>query len=170
MFDLSEVWRTPGYGYHEAARAFLRVELVDPAMAEHAWQLFNGGLVSARLPRCQPYEVHFPYLLQFKVDHNLLGMDYARLGHACLRGEPPETSAAMPLPWARDGEVVGMRVVGYFVGSAVLGATVGDFVGEGALFHAQGKTNAVFLNNGVGEVAKGFLSGLPAAPGFAQAR
>jgi regulator of protease activity HflC (stomatin/prohibitin superfamily) len=35
---------------------------------------------------------------------------------------------------------------------------------------AQGKTNAVFLNNGVGEVAKGFMSGLPAAPGFAQAR
>ena len=40
------------------------------------------------------------------MDYNLLGMDYARLGHACLRGEPPETSAATPLPWARDGEVV----------------------------------------------------------------
>ena len=38
---------------------------------------------------------------------------------------------------------------------------------------AQGKTSAVFLNNGgggglAGEVAKGFMSGLPAAPGFAQ--
>ena len=37
---------------------------------------------------------------------------------------------------------------------------------------AQGKTNAVFLNSGdesvSGAVAKGFMSGLPAAPGFAQ--
>ena len=38
---------------------------------------------------------------------------------------------------------------------------------------AQGKTNAVFLNNSGGgdlstAMAKGFMSGLPAAPGFAQ--
>ena len=38
---------------------------------------------------------------------------------------------------------------------------------------AQGKTNAIFLNgDGGGDlssaVSKGFLSGLPAAPGFAQ--
>ena len=38
---------------------------------------------------------------------------------------------------------------------------------------AQSKTNAVFLNEGSGgdmsgAMTKGFLSGLPAAPGFAQ--
>ena len=102
VYDMSVVMLTPFYGYHEAPRAFVRVEMALPHAVEQASKLFARGFRS-RLP-LQPHEAHAPYLLQFKVDYNLLGMDFMRLAHISWRGLLPRTTAATELQMGPDEE------------------------------------------------------------------
>ncbi|KAL1526822.1 hypothetical protein AB1Y20_015514 [Prymnesium parvum] len=95
VYDMTIVRLTPFYGYHEEARPFIRVAMVLPHAVDKAAKLFARGF-RARLP-LQPHEAHIPYLLQFKVDHNLLGMEFVQLAHASWRGLLPATTAATPL-------------------------------------------------------------------------
>ena len=71
VYDLRAEMRTPFYGYHEEPRPFLRVQMVSPHDVDKAARLFLRGFGGHR-PR-QPHEAHVAYLLQFKVEHNLLG-------------------------------------------------------------------------------------------------
>jgi DNA polymerase zeta len=90
------VSRTPFYGYHEEPRPFLHVQMVRPGDVEPAARLFMRGFCQRR-PR-QPHEAHVPHLLQFKVDYNLLGMDFVRLERVRWRGTLPLDSRALELP------------------------------------------------------------------------
>eukprot|EP00665_Eupelagonemidae_sp_cell47_P011818 gene11818-6231_t len=92
VYDLRAEMRTPFYGYHEEPRPFLRVQMVSPHDVDKAARLFLRGFGGHR-PR-QPHEAHVAYLLQFKVEHNLLGMDYVRIESACLRQRRDAPSAA----------------------------------------------------------------------------
>eukprot|EP00966_Prymnesium_polylepis_P197090 4567433-Prymnesium_polylepis.1 len=69
--------------------------MAQPHAVDGAARLFSRGL-RARLA-LQPHEAHIPYLLQFKVDHNLLGMDFVKLAHVSWRGLLPTSTAAAPL-------------------------------------------------------------------------
>lgn len=80
VFDMTVVHRTPFYGYHAEPRPFVRIALVEPSDVEEAAALFARGGLAGR-GAAQPFEAHIPHLLQFKIDHNLLGMDFVRLGH-----------------------------------------------------------------------------------------
>ena len=62
-----------------------------PGLVQAAAKLFCRGFCNRR-PR-QPHEAHISYLLQFKVDYNLLGMDFARLARVRWRGALPERSS-----------------------------------------------------------------------------
>ena len=96
VYNLSVVSRTPFYGYHEEPRPFLHVQMVRPGDVEPAARLFMRGFCQRR-PR-QPHEAHVPHLLQFKVDYNLLGMDFVRLERVRWRGTLPVDSRALELP------------------------------------------------------------------------
>ena len=86
VFDMTVVHRTPFYGYHAEPRPFVRIALVEPSDVEEAAALFARGGLAGR-GAAQPVEAHIPHLLQVKIDPNLLGMDYVRLGH--LGSVPP---------------------------------------------------------------------------------
>lgn len=71
---------TPFYGYCDAdpsrAHLFLKISLFDPAQTRRVANILRSGVkVWSSLVRFAPYEVHLPYLLQFFVDYNLVGMD-----------------------------------------------------------------------------------------------
>ena len=95
VLDMSIKQLTPFYGYHEEAWPFLRVAMAMPAHVEFAARLFARGFCH-RSPR-QPHEAHVGHLLQFKVDHNCLGMDHVRLARVRWRGALPEHTMALPL-------------------------------------------------------------------------
>ncbi|KAL3922156.1 MAG: hypothetical protein SGPRY_004658 [Prymnesium sp.] len=107
VYDMTIVRMIPFYGYHEEARGiplalpfpalerpFVRVTMVLPHGVDAAAKLFARGLRS-RLA-VQPHEAHIPFLLQFKVDHNLLGMDFVRLSTLSWRGVLPSSAKASP--------------------------------------------------------------------------
>lgn len=50
--------------------------------------------------RWQPYESHIPYLLQLKIDFNLAGMAWLRLGAARFREPLPEGHSRQRPGWA----------------------------------------------------------------------
>lgn len=104
VFDMSLERRTPFYGYHEEARPFIKVQMTLPHTVDQAARLFARGF-RGRLPS-QPHEAHIPFLLQFKVDHNLLGTsstapasDTPAPDPAC----PARHDAAVPLSRRRHG-------------------------------------------------------------------
>lgn len=80
----------------------MRVTMVLPHGVDAAAKLFARGLRS-RLA-VQPHEAHIPFLLQFKVDHNLLGMDFVRLSTLSWRGVLPSSAKASPLGEALPAE------------------------------------------------------------------
>ena len=95
VLDLSIEPLTPFYGYHEEARPFLKVTMVTPGHVDLAARLFSRGFAHRR-PR-QPHEAHINHLLQFKVDHNCLGMAFVRFARVRWRGMLPEHTSAVPL-------------------------------------------------------------------------
>ena len=95
VVDMTLEQLTPFYGYHETPRTFLRVVMATPGHVDLAARLFSRGFCH-RLPR-QPHEAHVGHLLQFKVDHNCLGMDFVRLARVRWRGALPEHANAVPL-------------------------------------------------------------------------
>ncbi|KAI9336765.1 ribonuclease H-like domain-containing protein [Obelidium mucronatum] len=64
----------PFYGFHSKYSYFLKIHLVDPGLQTRVVELLSKGVVMGK--RFQTYESHIPYLPQFMIDHNLLGMDY----------------------------------------------------------------------------------------------
>ena len=101
VFDMTVESLLPFYGYHEEKRPFLKVSMVQPGHVQPAARLFTRGFANRR-PR-QPHEAHIPYLLQFKVDYNLLGMDFVRLSRVRWRGALPEQPSAEELSLATAG-------------------------------------------------------------------
>jgi DNA polymerase zeta len=74
----------PFYGYHRHEALWLKVSTYDPADVKRAARLVGSGAVLGM--KFQPHESHVPYLLQFKIDHNLYGMDWLKLSGGCYRG------------------------------------------------------------------------------------
>lgn len=77
----------PFYGYHRHEALWLKVITYDPMDVKRAARLVGSGAVLGM--KFQPHESHVPYLLQFKIDHNLYGMDWLKLCAGCYRGELP---------------------------------------------------------------------------------
>ncbi|KAI8615424.1 ribonuclease H-like domain-containing protein [Chytriomyces sp. MP71] len=74
----------PFYGFHIEYAYFFKIYLIDPGHVTRAVDLLSKGVVLGR--RLQTYESHIPYIPQFLIDHNLLGMDYMDLAGCLFRG------------------------------------------------------------------------------------
>lgn len=73
----------PFYGFHSSYAFFLKVYFLDPSSATKAEKLMQQGAVMGRT--FDIYESHFPYGLQFMLDHNLYGMDLMNLANLRFR-------------------------------------------------------------------------------------
>jgi len=97
--DVLVVRATAFYGYHKHATLWLKVYVYDPVDVKRAASLVGSGAVLG--VRFQPHESHIPFLLQFKIDHNLYGMDWMRLRGGRWRGDggggPRQTTCALEL-------------------------------------------------------------------------
>ena len=82
--DVQVVRATAFYGYHKHAMLWLKIYMYNPSDVKRASSLVGSGAVLG--VRFQPHESHIPFLLQFKIDHNLYGMDWMRLKGGCWRG------------------------------------------------------------------------------------
>ncbi|KAI8832558.1 hypothetical protein BJ741DRAFT_536049 [Chytriomyces cf. hyalinus JEL632] len=78
----------PFYGFHYSYSHFLKIYVLDPNNLSRVADLLSRGVVMGR--KMQTFESHIPYLPQFFIDHNLLGMDYLRIaGFKFRRPLPP---------------------------------------------------------------------------------
>jgi hypothetical protein len=87
--SLEVVRGTPMYGYRAQEQLFVRVTLFDPRQAQKVVGMLQSGAILGTA--FQPFEAHIPFLLQFFVDHNVVGMGYLHLsnGHDSLRFRGP---------------------------------------------------------------------------------
>ncbi|KDD76256.1 hypothetical protein H632_c296p0, partial [Helicosporidium sp. ATCC 50920] len=81
------------YGFQAQEQAWIRVALFNPRDVKKAAELLLAGAVLGR--RFQPHESHIPYLLQFKMDYNLFGMDWVRVRSVLFR--LPAKPATLPI-------------------------------------------------------------------------
>ncbi|KAJ3125155.1 DNA polymerase zeta, partial [Physocladia obscura] len=80
----------PFYGFHAKYSYFIKIYLTDPGLLNRVIELLSKGVV---MGKCfQTYESHIPYLPQFFIDHNLLGMDYLKLANFRIRKPLPKMS------------------------------------------------------------------------------
>ncbi|KAI8846694.1 hypothetical protein BC829DRAFT_445128 [Chytridium lagenaria] len=75
----------PFYGYHVGYQYFLKIYLYNPVDMKKVTAILASGGVMQR--KFQPYESHIPYLAQFFIDFNLLGMDFIDLIDVRFRHE-----------------------------------------------------------------------------------
>ena len=92
--DVQVVKAVPFYGYHRHEVLWLKIIMYDPGDVKRAARLVENGAVLGM--KFQPHESHIPYLLQFKIDHNLYGMDWLKLRGGCYRGGVLPTGAPLP--------------------------------------------------------------------------
>lgn len=79
----------PFYGYHTKEEFFAKIYVYDPKdLSRVANVLLSGAVLGQTF---QPFEAHVPYLLKFKTDYNLHGMEYVRLSKVLLREPLPES-------------------------------------------------------------------------------
>ncbi|QDZ21998.1 catalytic subunit of DNA polymerase zeta [Chloropicon primus] len=78
----------PFYGYHQNEEFFAKIYVYDPKdLGKVANALLSGAVMGQAF---QPFEAHVPYLLKFKTDYNLHGMEYINLSEVLLREPLPE--------------------------------------------------------------------------------
>ncbi|GLI62536.1 hypothetical protein VaNZ11_005199, partial [Volvox africanus] len=85
----------PFYGYHIDEQLYIKVVLYNPQDVSRVANMLAGGAIMGL--RLQPHESHLPFLLQFKIDFNLLGMGLLKLDRVIFRGLLP-TRARPPAP------------------------------------------------------------------------
>ncbi|KAJ3064928.1 DNA polymerase zeta, partial [Podochytrium sp. JEL0797] len=73
----------PFYGFHSKYEYFFKIYLLDPGLQSRVVELLSKGIVMGK--QFLTYESHIPYLPQFLIDHNLLGMDYMDVADARFR-------------------------------------------------------------------------------------
>ncbi|KAJ2867010.1 DNA polymerase zeta [Coemansia aciculifera] len=78
----------PFYGFCAGYRPFLKVFLANPDILLRASNLLASGAVMGR--RHKIFESHLSYIMQFLVDYNLYGVDWARLDKVLYRSPLPE--------------------------------------------------------------------------------
>ncbi|KAJ2755454.1 DNA polymerase zeta [Coemansia pectinata] len=78
----------PFYGFCAGYRPFLKVFLANPDILVRASNLLASGAVMGR--RHKIFESHLSYIMQFLVDYNLYGVDWARLDRVLYRSPLPE--------------------------------------------------------------------------------
>ncbi|CAG9460605.1 unnamed protein product [Pedinophyceae sp. YPF-701] len=76
------------YGFEPDDTLFVKIQLLDPRQMTHVTTLLQSGAILGQ--RFQPFESHVPYLLQFKISYNLVGMGVLRLSHVRFRGSLPD--------------------------------------------------------------------------------
>ena len=100
------------YGYHADEALFWRIALADPGDVRRSADAARAGALPGG--PCQPYEAHLPFLLQFKVDHGLAGMAWARVASGAAR--PPLVAAPPARGWwaldTAEGEAGGGKGAG----------------------------------------------------------
>ncbi|GIM05747.1 hypothetical protein Vretimale_10222, partial [Volvox reticuliferus] len=74
---------------------YIKVVLYNPQDVSRVANMLAGGAIMGL--RLQPHESHLPFLLQFKIDFNLLGMGLLKLDRVIFRGQLP-TRARPPAP------------------------------------------------------------------------
>ncbi|KAI8148312.1 hypothetical protein BJV82DRAFT_591635 [Fennellomyces sp. T-0311] len=65
----------PFYGYHTKPQTYLKIHLLNPADKQRMADILLSGAVNDRT--FQPHEQHIPFELQFMMDYNLYGMNWA---------------------------------------------------------------------------------------------
>lgn len=65
------------YGYHEHAQQFLRIQFLNPRFVQLAFKLIKQSKLFGR--RCNVYEAHITYIMQFFVNFRLSGMNFMSL-------------------------------------------------------------------------------------------
>ncbi|SCU82579.1 LADA_0C06458g1_1 [Lachancea dasiensis] len=83
--DVSLVRAVNFYGYHRGYSAFYKISLLRQSATRKLSELLRDGKVSGS--KCQVFEAHIPYLLQFSTDYNLFGCSWLRL-HKCYFRTP----------------------------------------------------------------------------------
>jgi len=71
------------YGYHPEEEEFLKIYLFNPNTSKKLAELLLAGAIMNR--SFQPHETHIPFLLQFFIDYNLYGMNFAHLSFVQFR-------------------------------------------------------------------------------------
>ncbi|KAI9023323.1 hypothetical protein DFJ74DRAFT_606172 [Hyaloraphidium curvatum] len=71
------------YGFHAGYSFFLKIHFLDPGLTSKCEKLMQQGAVLGRT--FDTFESHFPYSLQFMLDHNLYGMDMLHVAEARFR-------------------------------------------------------------------------------------
>ncbi|KAJ3232140.1 DNA polymerase zeta [Chytriomyces hyalinus] len=84
----------PFYGFHYSYSHFLKIYVLDPNNMSRVVDLLSRGVVMGQ--KMQTFESHIPYLPQFFIDHNLLGMDYLRIAAFKFRRPLPPACALPP--------------------------------------------------------------------------
>ncbi|CAI5983328.1 unnamed protein product [Closterium sp. NIES-64] len=128
----------PFYGYHPNECLFIKLEMFYPDEVTRAAFILQSGAVMGRV--FQPYESHIPYLLQVKIDYNLVGMGLVRLSQVLFRPplptHPPPHTSPPPPPAAGDEKRIGGV---YFAGNVPPGCFWGARRQEGGrTFEARG--------------------------------
>ncbi|KAJ2262074.1 DNA polymerase zeta [Coemansia sp. RSA 376] len=78
----------PFYGFCAGYRPLLKVFVANPDILGRASNLLTSGAVMGR--RHEVFESHLAYIMQFLVDYNLYGVDWARLDKVLYRSPLPE--------------------------------------------------------------------------------
>ena len=82
-----------------------QIYLYNPQDLGRVANLLLSGSVMGR--KFQPYEAHIPYLLKFKTDHNLHGMEYVELSRVTMREPFPSYAGS---PNTKRGRIVSQNV------------------------------------------------------------
>ncbi|XP_039299421.1 DNA polymerase zeta catalytic subunit-like [Nilaparvata lugens] len=86
IYKVVHVKGVPFYGYHEKSHQFLKIYFYNPLIVKKATDLLQNGAVCNKIFQC--HEAHLPFILQFFIDYNLLGMSFIQLSSVDIRKEP----------------------------------------------------------------------------------
>ncbi|SCV05835.1 LANO_0H16226g1_1 [Lachancea nothofagi CBS 11611] len=81
--DVSLVKAVNFYGYHSGYSAFYKISLLSQSFTGKLSDLLREGKATGR--KCQVFEAHIPYLLQFSTDFNLFGCAWLKLEKCYFR-------------------------------------------------------------------------------------
>lgn len=75
------------YGYDDQEHSFIKISLYNPKHASKMSAMLASGSILGH--KFSIFEAHIPYILQFLMDHNLVGMGYMNIKSCFFRSPLP---------------------------------------------------------------------------------
>jgi DNA polymerase elongation subunit (family B) len=89
IHDIVLVRGIPFYGYWKREELFLKIYVYNPNHIKSIAAMLQSGSIMRHI--FQPYEMHIPYILQFMIDYNLVGMGFVDMKKVMFRMPLPST-------------------------------------------------------------------------------